>query len=276
MSVVVITGCSSGFGLHTALSFARRGDRVWATMRDTSKDGELRSAAEAEGLDVEVAQLDVTEDESVQTAIKEVLGAEGTIDVLVNNAGIGLAGPIELLDDDEWRAIYETNLFGTIRTIRAALPAMREQGSGVIVNVSSLQGRIPGTPITGPYASTKHALCSLSDSLSFEVQDFGLRVRCIEPGFFATKIMDNSQTHFGEDSPYQRIEQAIDSYYRQSVGNGADPAVLPQAIIEAVEDPNIDPVHRAVGADAEMFIAGRQTMTDAQYRTWGRQLLGLE
>jgi NAD(P)-dependent dehydrogenase (short-subunit alcohol dehydrogenase family) len=130
MSVVLITGCSSGFGLETALAFARRKDTVYATMRNLAKADRLVERAKAEGLGIELLTLDVDDDASVSAAIHEVEDKHGAIDVLVNNAGIGIEGAVETIDMDDARAVLETNLWGPVRTIRAALPAMRAKGPG--------------------------------------------------------------------------------------------------------------------------------------------------
>jgi NAD(P)-dependent dehydrogenase (short-subunit alcohol dehydrogenase family) len=127
MAVVVITGCSSGFGKLTALEFARRGNRAFATMRNTAKDGPLQAEAAAAGVSVEVLQLDVNERASVEKAVAEVIKRAGRIDVLVNNAGISTYGPIEDFDDDEVTGVFQTNVFGVIRIARAVLPHMRAQ-----------------------------------------------------------------------------------------------------------------------------------------------------
>src|SRR5436190_10051696 len=192
MGVIVITGCSSGFGYHSAIAFGQRGDRVYASMRNPSK-GDLAKVVSDQGLDVEVVALDVDDDASVRSALGDVLDREGHIDVLVNNAGIGgTSGAIEELSDDEWMAVVTTNLLGPIRCVRAVLPAMRKRGQGTVVNVSSTAGRTYGLPITSMYSATKHALCSVSDSLWAEAEEFGIKVACIEPGFFATSVLDNA------------------------------------------------------------------------------------
>ena len=183
MAVVLITGCSSGFGLLAALQFARKGDQVYATMRNPAKAGELEKAKSEEKLAIEVLQLDVTDEASVTNAVRQVIDAAGRIDVLVNNAGIGAHGPIEETDDDEAKEIFETNFFGALRTIRAVLPQMREQKSGTIVNVSSLAGRV-SPPFDGIYSASKFALESATEALHFEVHPFGIRMVLVEPGGF--------------------------------------------------------------------------------------------
>src|SRR3972149_8081379 len=141
MAVIVITGCSSGFGMLAALEFARRGDSVYATMRNTAKADRLHAGAEAAGVAVEVLQLDVNDIGSVGAAIEEVIRREGRIDVVGHNAGIGIEGAVEDFDDDEGLAVFETNLFGVIRATRAVLPQMRSQAGGPIVTVGSLAGK---------------------------------------------------------------------------------------------------------------------------------------
>ena len=273
MDTVLVTGCSSGFGLLTAVAFARRGDRVVATMRNPAKADALREAAKDAGVEVEVAQLDVTDDASVRRAVAEV----GDVDVLVNNAGVGgTAGPIEELTDEQWLAVLDANLLGCVRTSRAVLPGMRARGRGAIVNVSSLAGRLPGTPVTSAYAASKHAVCSFSDSLWGEVEPFGIRVACVEPGFFATAIVDNSA--FGvtdPGSPYAGLTRAVERFYESSVGGGADPQAVADDILDAVHGEPRDTIHRPVGADAELFIAGYRSMSYADYRAVGRQSMGI-
>ncbi len=165
MAVVLITGCSSGFGLVTALEFARRGDLVFASMRNVAKAGPLREAARAEGLAIEVVEIDVTDDGSVRRGVDHVLASAGHVDVLVNNAGISHYGTVRLTPWDWMRETMETNFFGAVRMIRAVLPTMRARRSGNIVNVSSVQGRVPGYPFVSMYGASKHALGALSESL---------------------------------------------------------------------------------------------------------------
>ena len=190
--VVLITGCSSGIGLETALAFARRGDTTVASMRNLAKADALMSRAKDEDLSIDLVQLDVVDDASVTAAVADVEKRHGPIDVLVNNAGVGYDGPIETIDFERARAVLEANLWGPVRVIRAALPAMRERGSGVIVNVSSVAARVPATAYQSFYAASKHGTNAVSEALSREVDQFGVRVVCIEPGFFATDIVANA------------------------------------------------------------------------------------
>jgi NAD(P)-dependent dehydrogenase (short-subunit alcohol dehydrogenase family) len=253
VDVVLITGCSSGFGLETALAFARHGDAVCATMRSLAKGDVLRRQAAEEGLDVDVVSLDVTDDESVVSAIGEIRDRHGPIDVLVNNAGVDYDGAVETISMDAARTLMETNFWGALRMIRAALPDMRRRRSGVIVNVSSAAGRIPGYPYAGLYSASKHALGALSESLATELMPFDLRVVCIEPGNFETEIGTNSRA--GDNGIAASVYEPDYAWFRTFMTSqpGADPKVVADAIVAAVEDP-VSPLHRAVGDDADILI----------------------
>ena len=275
MAVVLITGCSSGFGKLAALEFARKGDTVYATMRDTSKAGDLERAKESEGLAINVIALDVTDDASVSAAIQQVLGEAGRIDVLVNNAGIGAQGPIEETDDDEAKEIFETNLFGALRTMRAVLPTMRAQRSGTIVNVSSLAGRVC-PPYDGIYSASKHALEAATEALHYEVHPFGVRVCLVEPGGFETNIGNTRRIprRFTEGSPYvelqQRFEQALTRL--PTGGQPGDPQVVAEAIRSATYDEK-PKLRYLVGQDAEMIGGLRKQLDDEQFEQTMRQAL---
>lgn len=255
MAVVLITGCSTGIGLEAALAFARRGDTTYASMRNPAKADLLRGRAAAEDLDIEVVQLDVTDDSSVAAAVASIEAHHGAIDVLVNNAGIGSSGPIETIDIDKAAAVYDTNIWGAVRTIRAALPAMRSKGSGVIINVTSVAGRVPGAAYGGFYSSSKHALGTLSEALAWEVNPYGIRVACVEPGFYSTEIFASSDWKVDSpESAYQADQDWINDFYVKSgEANGADPRVAGSFIAEVAHDPDA-PLHNLIGEDAYMFV----------------------
>jgi len=254
MSVVLITGCSSGFGLETALAFARRGDTTVATMRNVAKADVLRTRANAEGLTVHVETLDVLDEHSIDNAVTKVLHDHGTIDVLVNNAGVGSTGAIETLSIDDARRLMDTNFWGPIRTTRSVLPTMRQHQSGVIVNVSSISGRVPGTIYQGMYGASKHALNALSEALAGEVEPFSIRVVSIEPGFFATEILANDLSLSREISPVYADDQAwVKAFFDSSAGDAPGADVVADAIVSAVQDPTT-PLHRPVGDDAAMYL----------------------
>ncbi len=226
MAVVVITGCSSGLGPLAALAFARRGDRVYATMRRIDRGYDLAEAAAAEGLDVRLLELDVTDDASVQEAIEQVLHAGDGIDVLVNNAGIMHFGSVELLPDERMRSTFETNLFGPVRVLRAVVPTMRSQRSGVIVNVSSVSGRVPSPPILWSYIASKHGLSVLSDALHMELAPLGISVICIEPGFFRSDIVSKASRPPQGESPYVALDEATVAFFEDGAARGSRPKLL--------------------------------------------------
>ena len=263
MANVLITGCSSGFGLLAALEFARKGDHVFATMRNPNKAVELERIRDAEKLPIEVLQLDILDDASVSRAVAEAT-KRGPIDVLVNNAGIELRSPIEEADDDEVRRQFDTNVFGTLRVIRAVVPGMRERGTGVVINVSSIAGIVP-PPYAGFYAASKHALEAISEALHYELSSFGVRVAVIEPGGFATEFRANAfeARRFNESSPYwdlsQRFGVALDRLMRPE-GPPADPADVARAIYNAAytDQPRL---RYLVGNDANL-IATVRNQTD--------------
>jgi len=274
MAVVLITGCSSGFGLATALAFARRGDRVWATMRNLADSGDLSAAANAEHLEIATLPLDVTDEASVEATVGHVLEVEGHIDVLVNNAGVAHMGAVEALGiEDAWH-VFDTNVFGQVRMIQAVLPQMRERGEGAIVNVSSMAGRLPGSPANWAYAASKHAAGSLSDSLAEEVRQFGIRVVCIEPGFYATSVTRKGRP-LPPASPYRDLEHHVAHWLHANVEAGGDPAEVAEAIVVAASDTS-SPVHVPVGAGAFAAIQAQSSMTEEQWSAVSRKAYGLE
>ncbi|MEY2569973.1 MAG: hypothetical protein QOE63_323, partial [Acidimicrobiaceae bacterium] len=275
MAVVIVTGCSSGFGERAALTFARQGHTTFATVRAVERAGTLAAAAEAERLDLHLLRLDVRDADSVDAAVQEVLDREGRIDVCVNNAGIELRGPIEDCADDEVLLQFDTNVFGVLRMIRAVLPSMRAQGSGVIVNVSSIAGLV-ARPFAGLYSASKHALEAISESLYFELAPFGIRVALVEPGQFETELGSNAVTAaaFGPDSPYRSSSDRFDVAVRRLAPDGkpAPPDVVADAIVAVAEDDGATLRH-VVGADAELIWSVRRAGDFEQYEQTMRAAL---
>jgi NAD(P)-dependent dehydrogenase (short-subunit alcohol dehydrogenase family) len=275
MANVLITGCSSGFGLLTALEFARKGDHVFATMRNPNKAVELERTRDAEKLPIEVLQLDILDDASVSRAVAEAT-KRGPIDVLVNNAGMELRAPIEEADDEEVRKQFDTNVFGTLRVIRAVLPAMRERKAGTIVNLSSIGG-IVAPPYAGFYAATKHALEAISEAMHYELASFGVRVIVIEPGGFATAFRDNAfnARRFNESSPYwdlsQRFGVALDRLTRPE-GPPADPGDVARTIVAAVSEEK-PKLRYLVGNDANLIATVRKQTDFEGFEAAMRQTL---
>ncbi len=188
---ILITGCSSGFGLDAAKTLAGKGHHVYATMRATDgrnapKAQELRDFAESEGVSISVHEMDVTSDESVASAVAEMDG----VDVLINNAGYGYGGPVESFEGDEILAQLDLNVVGTARTSAAVLPGMRAQGEGLIIQVSSVAGR-GAFPGFGVYHASKWGLEGMSEAMRYELAPLGIDVVIVEPGPFETNFLDN-------------------------------------------------------------------------------------
>jgi len=231
--VVFITGCSSGFGYHTARELALKGHRVYASMRDTesrnkAKKEELEAFAEEKKRFVKVLDCDIMSTASVEAAIKAVTGAEGRIDVLVNNAGYGVYGPLEYYDDEKARHAFDTNVFGYIRAIRAVMPHMRKQRSGHIINVSSVLGRL-GLPVMGYYNATKFAVEGLSESLLGEAYLFNINVSVVEPHMFATNFAGSSMKKMSEPADTGEYQQAYKALLEKQ-GNLINPKSGPQEV----------------------------------------------
>ncbi|MCP4087841.1 MAG: SDR family oxidoreductase [Actinomycetia bacterium] len=258
MSVVLITGASTGFGRLTAEEFAAAGDTVVATMRNPQAGAELVAKAEAEGWSVEVQALDVTVSSTIDEAVADVLNRHGRIDVLVNNAGVGVQGPIEEVSDAETRAAFDVNVFGVLAMMRAVLPAMRDQGSGAIANVSSTAG-VVSTPFDGIYSATKWAVEALTEAAHFELKQFGIRVTSIEPGGFETNF-DSSRIRaegFGESSPYHDVATRFLAARGGIGGRGAKgPELVAQVIRESVTT-DTPRLRWPVGDDADLITAVR-------------------
>lgn len=272
MATILITGCSTGIGLESALTFGRAGHRVYATMRNLAKAGPLQAAAAAEKLDVRTVQLDVDSQSSIDQAIAHILSEAGTIDVLVNNAGVTGVGPIENTTDAEWHAVFETNFFGPLRVARAVIPGMRERRAGTIVNVSSAAGRLVA-PVYGQYHSSKWALECAMETLAIELKQFGIRVSIVEPGFFVTPILDKALDAWSErdPSPYADIERRMKDLYAAAGQNGGNPADVAAVIYESATGPDAK-LRWVVGADAVNFIDGRERLTDEEYQVLGEEM----
>ncbi|MCP5027918.1 MAG: SDR family oxidoreductase [Actinomycetia bacterium] len=258
MSVVLITGASTGFGRLTAEEFAAAGDTVVATMRNPAAGDELLAKAATEGWNIEVAALDVTEPATIDAAVADILNRHGRIDVLVNNAGVGVQGPIEEVSDAETRAAFEVNVFGVLAAMRAVLPTMRAQKSGAIVNVSSTAG-VVSAPFDGIYSATKWAVEAISEAAFFELKQFGIRVSVIEPGGFETNF-DSSRIRaedHGESSPYHDVATRFLAARAGIGGRGAKSATAVAEVIRESVITETPKLRWPVGDDAELINAVR-------------------
>jgi NAD(P)-dependent dehydrogenase (short-subunit alcohol dehydrogenase family) len=225
--VALVTGASAGIGAAAARALVDAGFTVYGTSRKAAR-GEQRGG-------VVFLPLDVTDDDSVAGVVREVLHRSGRIDVLVNNAGVGVSGAAEESSIEQARALFETNLFGSIRTTRAVLPHMREQGSGRIINVSSVLGFMPA-PFMALYAATKHAIEGYSESLDHEVREHGVRVLLVEPAYTRTSFDANAVAVDEPLALYAQRREAIDVLIADAVKAGDDPSLVGETIVAAATD----------------------------------------
>jgi len=218
--VVLITGCSSGFGLLTAVRLAAHGYIVWATMRDLSGKQLLESELARRNAKAVIRELDVTKPSTIKNVVEEIQRTHGCIDVLVNNAGYGLAGFFEDLTEDEIRAQMEVNFFGVQSVCREVIPLMRQHGQGKIINISSIAGQV-ASPCLGAYNASKWALEAFSESLYFELSLFGISVCLVEPGSYPTNIFTKN-AHYARNfdnaqSPYFSFNQKLKTIAQSSI-----------------------------------------------------------
>lgn len=306
--VAVVTGSSTGIGFETCLLFARNGILTYATMRDLTKADLIKNIAEKEKLPLKVIQMDVDKDDSVVRAFKEICedNERGLgIDILVNNAGFGLFGALEDQSIEHIKKQFETNLFGAIRTIQQVLPIMRNQRSGIIVNISSISGQI-GFPAQSVYVSTKFALEGLSESFAHEVEPYGISVVLIEPGVINTNfvenimIPDNTQrisshllspsspsasptvTHSGspesnrEMTEYANVVERFLSHYYPAMRNAPSPKEVAKVILESINDSvvstrqggNNNFYRYPVGEDAKLYADVKRKTSDSELRSF--------
>lgn len=261
MSTILITGCSTGIGFATAELMARNGHTVYATMRNPQRSPELAQLAERDHLPITIITMDVDSDESVQSAVADVLAQVGQIDVLVNNAGIGPLGPVEEQSFAEFQAIMETNYFGTLRCIRAVLPGMREHGQGCIINISSVAGKLY-SPYHSAYCASKAAVEALCESLAGEVGPLGIRVALVQPGVIDTPIIDKFEP-ISADTKYPN-QIRLSAYLRASRDNHA-PASLVAEVIHAVAVGDQTTFRNPVGPDAAPLLGWRGSLSDEDW-----------
>ena len=268
--VVLITGASSGLGRACAIHLAQRGYHVIGTTRGSPSEiqAELRQeAGEPELLDV--IGLDVNVRETVDRAVNDIVDHTGRIDAVVNCAGFGIAGSIEDTADDEAKAIFETNFFGTLRVCRAALPIMRRQRSGTIVNVSSIGGRM-GLPFVGLYSATKYAVEGLTEALRIEARRFGVRAVLIEPGDFCTGFTDRRVRvrRSAENDSYAAAFARALAIVEHDERNGASPESIAR-LVERILRTSAPRVRYTAGAAFQRLAAGLKRILPSRLFEWG-------
>ena len=272
--LAIVTGSSTGIGFETSLMLARNGYFTYATMRDIQKSKEIKRIAQQENLPIRIVEMDVDNDNSVKTTIEKIISERNRIDILVNNAGYGLFGALEDLPMEEIKRQYETNVFGVIRVSQNVLPIMRSQRDGIIINISSVSG-LAGIPSQSVYVSTKFALEGLSESLSFEVESYGIKIILIEPGVINTGFVEDLVVpdKYNINKNRQAVQKAVNrdnnslsyynntiekflSFYYPAMSNAPHPKIVANEIIQAIEkvsnEKEVGPFLRVpVGSDAK-------------------------
>ena len=265
--VALVTGSSSGIGFETCLALARDGFHTFASMRDTKKAPPLQEAAKKENLNIEIIPLDVDKGDSIKSAVSKIISKVGRIDVLVNNAGYGLFGCVEDVPVDDFKKQFETNFFGIITIIQEIAPIMRKQGSGFIVNISSVAGRI-GFPASPAYISSKFALEGLSECLRYELDQFGVKTIIIEPGVIKTSFFSSMKVVKPKNgSPYKDITDKVVSGVKMMAEMGTAPVEVAKTVVKSINEK--DPLPRyVVGTDAAMFLEAKKMKTDIEFENY--------
>jgi len=265
--VALVTGSSSGIGLETALALARDGYKTFASMRDVKKSGELEHAAKKENLAIKVIELDVDDEKSIISAIKKIISDSQRIDILVNNAGYMQFGCTEDVSINDFKKQFETNFFSIVRVIQEISPIMRKQQSGIIVNISSVVGKM-GLPGSSAYISSKFALEGLSECLRYELGQFGIKTTLIEPGVVKTNFLNSTKVpKSNTDQKYEKLTQHILSGLKMMSELGTPPSQVADVVIKAIHDKEILPRY-VVGTDAIMFLEAKKAKTDIEFEKY--------
>ena len=264
MTATLITGCSTGIGLATAIHLAGRGHSVYASVRDLATSEGLRGATEEAGVALTVLSLDVDSPESIRAGVERVVEEAGRVDVLVNNAGVGDLWAVEDTTETDLLQMFRTNVFGPIALIRAVLPGMRAAGSGTIVNVSSVSARIVSA-FSGPYAATKCALEAITQAVAVEGAAHGIRCVAIEPGFTQTPMLEKALSSLpSAEGPYSTVAGFIRALYEDGTETGGNPIDVARTIEAAIESEETV-IQHPVGAAAEWVINGRVAASDQDW-----------
>src|SRR5206468_7881581 len=265
---VLVTGCSSGIGYARYLVLARNNFATYGYVRNLSKAERIQEITNKEKLPLKIIRLDVNEDESIRIAIQKIISDSGGIDILINNAGYGMFGPIEEISIKEIKEQFETNFFGTIRLIKAIVPIMRKQRNGTIVNISSMVARF-GVPLNAAYVSSKFALEGLSESISFELEEFGIKVILVEPGVNQTDFFHNLKFS-GNDtkSQYYKLMDKRIAFLKAAMKNSVTSSdQVANTILHAVNSRDPD-MRYVIGNDATNSIHMRNSLSDREFMKW--------
>jgi NAD(P)-dependent dehydrogenase (short-subunit alcohol dehydrogenase family) len=267
--VALVTGSSSGIGFETALLLSKSGFHTYASMRNLEKSKNITEIVNTENLPLRVIQLDVNDDISVKNAINKIIAENGRIDVIINNAGYGLFSPIEDITLDQVKEQFETNFFGVVRLVKEVLPVMRKQRNGIIVNVSSGAGRV-GIPLFSAYVATKFALEGLSESMRYELKEFGINIIIIEPGVIRTNFVENMKTagtRSRSESPYADLIGRTLKGFGGLMDNSSPPKLVAEAILNAITSKEPE-IRYVVGDDAKSIMKVRKSTSDKEFENW--------
>jgi NAD(P)-dependent dehydrogenase (short-subunit alcohol dehydrogenase family) len=269
MTVTLVTGTSTGLGQATALELSRKGHHVFASMRNPGAGAPLLEAQDAEGLKLDVIQLDVDDQKSIDECVSEIEKQAGTIDVLVNNAGILQGVSVEETPMETLRGVMETNFFGAIAMMQRVLPRMREQRSGAVVNVTSVSGRLAVSPMF-TYQASKWALESATETLAMEVTRFGIRVVLIEPGVIYTPMVEKLPVP-EPTSPYAQFSRRMGRYFMERLKEPSMPDLVADAVYESIttDEPKL---RYLVGPDAQKLIPRRLAISDEEWIAVGMEM----
>lgn len=269
--VAIVTGARSGFGLHAAVALARAGWKVYAGLRDPATGGEL--AAAATGLAVLPIALDVTIATDRERAVSDVVAVDGRIDLLVNNAGIGLDGPLEEIGEPELRQLFDVNVIGAWGMTKAVLPTMRARRRGTILMISSVSGKL-AMPCMGAYAASKFALEGMSEAWRHELAGFGVRVALIEPGPFRTELWRRQPMPSAwEHGPYGALVKRFRAMQQSIIERSGDPREVADLIVRlaGMNDP---PLRTPIGPTARLRTTLRRVLSDQTLETLVRVATG--
>jgi len=290
--VALVTGSSTGIGFETSLALSRSGIHTFARMRAPQKGDTVNRIAKEENLPLTILGMDVNNEDSVRETVLKIVDNVNRIDILVNNAGYGLFGALEDMSTEEIKKQFETNYFGAVRVIKEVLPTMRKQRSGTIVNITSIAG-VVGIPGECIYSSSKFALEGLSESISYELQPYGIKVILIEPGVINTNFVPNirfpskakektkrtmAAGKNGSFSYYSKTIDAFLSHYYPLMKNAPSPTMVSKKIIEAVKNASMSSqcfFRYTVGEDSKNLAAAKKDMSDFQLHDYiSKRMLG--
>jgi short-subunit dehydrogenase len=264
----LVTGCSSGIGYSTCLLLARNNFKVYGTVRNLSKAKKIQEVIDKEKIPLKIILLDVNDSESIQNAIRDILYDSRKIDVLINNAGYGMFGPIEDITTEDVKLQFETNFFGVFRLIKEIVPIMRKQGNGTIVNISSMVGRF-GVPLNAAYVSSKFALEGLSESISYELAEFGIKIIVIEPGVVQTNFFNNLKINgLDTSSPYYELMKKRVSFLKIAMKNSpTSSSQVANTILDALNSKRPE-FRYVIGMDAKNSIQKKDSLSDKKFMKW--------